>query len=839
MWFRRRILQIAVLASFFLVAVIFPPSFAAVDPCGNVADGKIDDACTKPYAYKCDGDAECGYYPSITAEVIPLICRDLGDGTGIKFCVKEDNAAAKTCSPQYLCGPDGYYRYKKNFDCSQTFDTYCANGCDAATGTCKPSPTATTIPDSANPTISMYAAKKELKVGEKATVGVVGTDDKDVAKLEILYEGHFESYDCTGIQTYCKVEFSQLELPLGATNIIGYVDDASGKSMRSSITITVSASAPATTSTTTTTTIAGVPGCWKCQASAYSSFKNDGVCSEACGETYVTSNECYDPACGSDVEINARNSLCRGYASSCSGCVESMLCGWSTSQQKCLSAGVPRSTTRSEDRSTSGSQWITSKSMCPAVAPATTTTVPSPVTVRNTECAARATTCAGCVIYSLCGWSVTEKKCLSAGIPRSTVRSEDATTDGIAWVTSSSICASVAPSTPATTTTIATGGWGAFCTSGAQGGSGLRCEIVGREGGNCVYKSVTTTTTPKGPRGGRCSLDSQCATGLICDDDELVCIAGTRSTTTTTVASTVDQPPKATIVAPSTAEACKPFTFIGIGTDDKDVAKLELSGPLAKTYACEGTQTSCSNAWAITETATGTYTYYLYVHDNTGKVTPASKTITFTAPITPTTCTAGYYCDIDELRYRYTDCRTTKWQSCSYGCSNGACNAYGATTTTMPSIVPITTVPPTSSGRITSVGIAPLRSSLTVGAITTIYGIVVSSQLPEGYKVKIYEIMSGEKPCDAFNSASCKSITECSSKTCTTIAYSSTPATRRFYTAVLDATGTIVAQSRDVSIITWTEEDFTVTLPAETIATTTVPSEAVTTPAPSPSPAIS
>ncbi|HLD83593.1 MAG TPA: hypothetical protein VI979_01935 [archaeon] len=308
---------------------------------------------------------------------------------------------------------------------------------------------------------------------------------------------------------------------------------------------------------------------------------------------------------------------------------------------------------------------------------------------------------------------------------------------------------------------------------------------------------------------------------------------------TTTITSAADQPPKATIVAPSTAEAGKPFTLIGIGTDDKDVAKLELSGPLAKTYACEGTQTSCSNAWAITETATGTYTYYLYVHDNTGKVTPASKTITFTAPITPTTCTAGYYCDIDELRYRYTDCRTTKWQSCSYGCSNGACNAYGATTTTMPSIVPITTVPPTSYGRITSVGIAPLRSSLTVGAITTIYGIVVSSQLPEGYKVKIYEIMSGEKPCDAFNSASCKSITECSSKTCTTIAYSSTPATRRFYTAVLDATGTIVAQSRDVSIITWTEEDFTVTLPAETIATTTVPSEAVTTPAPSQSPVIS
>src|SRR3989344_4006871 len=365
---------------------------------------------------------------------------------------------------------------------------------------------------------------------------------------------------------------------------------------------------------------------------------------------------------------------------------------------------------------------------------------------------------------------------------------------------------------PTTTTTIRSG-YGGFCTSDAQCGSGLRCEIVDREGGNCVYKSVTTTTTPKVPWGGTCYIDSQCATGLICDDDELVCIAGTRSTTTTTVASTVDQPPKATIVAPSTAEAGKPFTFIGIGTDDKDVAKLELSGPLAKTYACEGTQTSCSTSWTIPQPSTGTYIYYLYVHDSAGRVMGASKTVTVTAASTPATCSAGYYCEGNKLLYRFADCRNIDWQTCSYGCEGNACKAYSlsATTTTVPkssttTTVPAAAVPPTSYGEITSVGIAPLRSSLTVGATATVYGIVVASpQLPDGYKVKIYEIVSGEKPCDASNSANCKSITECSSRTCTTIIYSPTPATRRFYIAVLNAVGTTVAQSKDVSVVTWTQ----------------------------------
>src|SRR3989344_2828402 len=224
---------------------------------------------------------------------------------------------------------------------------------------------------------------------------------------------------------------------------------------------------------------------------------------------------------------------------------------------------------------------------------------------------------------------------------------------------------------PTTTTTIRSG-YGGFCTSDAQCGSGLRCEIVDREGGNCVYKSVTTTTTPKVPWGGTCYIDSQCATGLICDDDELVCIAGTRSTTTTTVASTVDQPPKATIVAPSTAEAGKPFTFIGIGTDDKDVAKLELSGPLAKTYACEGTQTSCSNAWAITETSPGTYTYYVYAYDSIGQMATTSKTVTVAGSTTIASpkgnlgdacyadaqCASGY-CDLDKGECAFKPATTT------------------------------------------------------------------------------------------------------------------------------------------------------------------------------------
>src|SRR3989344_501726 len=557
MRFPRRILQIAVLASFFLVAIIFSPSFAAVDPCGDVADGKVDDACTKPYAYKCDGDAECGYYPSMTAEVIPLVCRDLGTGSGVKYCVKEDNAAAKTCSPQYLCGPDGYYRYKKNFDCSQTIDTYCTYGCDAATGTCKASPTSTTIPDSANPTISMYAAKKELKVGERGSITIVGNDDKDVARLSILYNGHSEDYDCTGILTYCRVEFSQLEFPLGTTTVLGFVNDASGNGISSSITITVSASVPATT--TTTTTIAGVPGCWKCHASAYSSFKNDGVCSEACGETYVTSNECYDPACGSDVEINARNSLCRGYASSCSGCVESTLRGWSTAINKCLSAGVPRSTVRSEDRTTSGYLWITSKSMCPSVAPETTTTVPK----------------------------------------------------------------------GSTTTTVPKGGFGDFCTSDSQCLTG-KCAIVDKEGGNCVY------------------------------------------TTTTTIAA-ADKAPTASIVSTSSATTGSPITLIGIGTDDKDVYRIEAYYQGSwKTYNCEGVKTSCSNTWAITETSPGTYTYYVYAYDSIGQMATASKTVTVTGSTTIASpkgnlgdacyadaqCASGY-CDLDKGECAFKPATTT------------------------------------------------------------------------------------------------------------------------------------------------------------------------------------
>ncbi|MBI4019674.1 MAG: hypothetical protein HY364_05515 [Candidatus Aenigmarchaeota archaeon] len=693
MRFTRKFLQIAFFAAFLLIAVIFSPSFAAVDPCGNVADGKVD-TCTKPYAYKCDGDAECGYTTTISGSGIKMICKDVGDGSEIKYCVKPDTAT--TCTPGYVCSLNGYDRYKKNSDCSQIFDQYCTYGCDAAAGTCKPSPTATTIADSAKPTISMYAAKTMLTVGEKGSITIVGNDDRDIASLSILYNGHSEDYDCSGIQTSCRVEFSQLEFPLGTTTVLGFVDDTSGKTASSSISITVSSTGPTTT----------------------------------------------------------------------------------------------------------------------------TTTVPSSVTVRNNECAARATTCAGCTIYSLCGWSATQQKCLSAGIPRSSSQSEDRTSSGLDWVTSSSICASVAPSKPATTTTTISGGWGTFCTSDAQCTSGLRCEIVDREGGNCVYKTITTTTITKGTWGSTCTSDSQCTSGLICDEDELICIVGTRSTTTT-IASATNQPPKATIVAPSTAEAGKPFTLVGIGTDDKDVAKIEISGRLAESYLCEGTQTSCSTSWHVTETAPGAYNYYVYVHDDTGKVTGTSKTITVTTATTPATCTAGYYCSGSERRYRYADCSTIKWQSCSYGCEANACKPYTTATTTTDKPLD-SAVPPTTYLEITSVGIAPLRSNLAVGSTITINGIVTSylSQLPEGYKVRIYEITSGETPCVTADSPNCKTITECSSKTCTTIAYSSTPATRRFYTAVLNAVGTTVAQSKEVSAVMW-GNDYSSTTASST--TTTMP----------------
>src|SRR3989344_3020182 len=504
MRFPRRILQIAVLASFFLVAIIFSPSFAAVDPCGDVADGKVDDACTKPYAYKCDGDAECGYYPSMTAEVIPLVCRDLGTGSGVKYCVKEDDAAAKTCSPQYLCGPDGYYRYKKNFDCSQTFDQYCDYGCDASTGTCKPSPTATTIPDSANPTISMYAAKTSLKVGEKVAITIVGNDDKDVASLSILYNGHSEDYDCSGIQSSCRVEFSQLEFQLGTTTVSGVVNDASGKTASSSITITVSASAPATTTTTLSATAA-----------------------------------------------------------------------------------------------------------------------------RNTECASRATSCTGCTTYLLCGWSATPRKCLSAGIPSSTTQSEDGTSRGLDWVTSSSACTSVAPPVTTTTTTVPKGGFGDFCTSDSQCLTG-KCAIVDKDGGNCVY------------------------------------------TTTTTIAA-ADKAPTASIVSTSSAITGSPIMLIGIGTDDKDVYRIEAYYQGSwKTYNCEGVKTSCSNTWAITETSPGTYTYYVYAYDSIGQMATASKTVTVTGSTTIASpkgnlgdacyadaqCASGY-CDLDKGECAFKPATTT------------------------------------------------------------------------------------------------------------------------------------------------------------------------------------
>src|SRR3989344_1985616 len=770
MRFPRRILQIAVLASFFLVAIIFSPSFAAVDPCGDVADGKVDDACTKPYAYKCDGDAECGYYPSMTAEVIPLVCRDLGTGSGVKYCVKEDNAAAKTCSPQYLCGPDGYYRYKKNFDCSQTIDTYCTYGCDAATGTCKASPTSTTIPDSANPTISMYAAKKELKVGERGSITIVGNDDKDVARLSILYNGHSEDYDCTGIQTYCRVEFSQLEFPLGTTTVLGFVNDASGNGISSSITITVSASVPATT--TTTTTIAGVPGCWKCHASAYSSFKNDGVCSEACGETYVTSNECYDPACGSDVEINARNSLCRGYASSCSGCVESTLCGWSTAINKCLSAGVPRSTVRSEDRTTSGYLWITSKSMCPSVAPETTTTVPKGSTTTTVpkggfgdfctsdsqcltgKCAivdkeggncvytttttiaaadkaptasivstSSATTaspitligigtddkdvyrieayyqgswktynCEGVKTSCSNAWAITET---SPGTYTYYVYVTDsagqvATTSTTVTISGSSTTTTLPPTTDTSKPTI-------FITPSAtepKTGESVRIAVVSSDAGGINTIEFYDTDKASGWQSYSCGGTISCGTSWTVTRDTAgtstywarvfdkagnsntdyvtVKFAAVTTGSTTTITSAADQPPKATIVAPSTAEAGKPFTLIGIGTDDKDVAKLELSGPLAKTYACEGTQTSCSNAWAITETSPGTYTYYVYAYDSIGQMATTSKTVTVAGSTTIASpkgnlgdacyadaqCASGY-CDLDKGECAFKPATTT------------------------------------------------------------------------------------------------------------------------------------------------------------------------------------
>src|SRR3989338_5715795 len=710
MRFPRRILQIAVLASFFLVAIIFSPSFAAVDPCGDVADGKVDDACTKPYAYKCDGDAECGYYPSMTAEVIPLVCRDLGTGSGVKYCVKEDNAAAKTCSPQYLCGPDGYYRYKKNFDCSQTFDQYCDYGCDASTGTCKPSPTATTIPDSANPTISMYAAKTSLKVGEKGAITIVGNDDKDVASLSILYNGHSEDYDCSGIQSSCRVEFSQLEFQLGTTTVSGVVNDASGKTASSSITITVSASATATTTTTLSATA-------------------------------------------------ARNTECASRATSCTGCTTYLLCGWSATQRKCLSAGIPSSTTQSEDGTSRGLDWVTSSSACTSVAPpvtTTTTTVPkggfgdfctsdsqcltgkcaivdkeggncvytttttiaaadkaptasivstssatagSPITLigigtddkdvyrieayyqeswKTYSCEGVQTSCSN-------AWAITET---SPGTYTYYVYVTDsagqvATASKTVTISGSSTTTTLPPTTDTAKPTI-------FITPSAtepKTGESVRIAVVSSDAGGINTIEFYDTDKASGWQSYSCGGTISCGTSWTVTRDTAgtstywarvfdkagnsntdyvtVKFAAVTTGSTTTITSAADQPPKATIVAPSTAEAGKPFTLIGIGTDDKDVAKLELSGPLAKTYACEGTQTSCSNAWAITETATGTYTYYLYVHDNTGKVTPASKTITFTAPITPTTCTAGYYCDIDELRYRYTDCRTTKWQSCS------------------------------------------------------------------------------------------------------------------------------------------------------------------------------
>ncbi|MBI4019685.1 MAG: hypothetical protein HY364_05575, partial [Candidatus Aenigmarchaeota archaeon] len=234
---------------------------------------------------------------------------------------------------------------------------------------------------------------------------------------------------------------------------------------------------------------------------------------------------------------------------------------------------------------------------------------------------------------------------------------------------------------PTTTTTIRSG-YGGFCTKDAECTSGLRCEIVDREGGNCVYKSVTTTTMAKGTWGSTCTSDSQCASGLICDEDELICIVGTRSTTTTTMPA-ADQPPKATIVAPSTADAGKTFTLIGIGTDDKDVFRIEAYYQGSwKTYTCDGTQTSCSTSWSITESTAGTYTYYVYAYDNTGKMATTSKTITVTTPTTPATCTAGYYCSGNERRYRYADCSTIKWQSCSYGCEANACKPYAAATTT-------------------------------------------------------------------------------------------------------------------------------------------------------------
>ncbi|HLD83426.1 MAG TPA: hypothetical protein VI979_01070, partial [archaeon] len=62
---------------------------------------------------------------------------------------------------------------------------------------------------------------------------------------------------------------------------------------------------------------------------------------------------------------------------------------------------------------------------CMAVPSTTTTTLSSSVAARNTECASRATSCTGCTTYLLCGWSATQRKCLSAGIPSSTTQSED------------------------------------------------------------------------------------------------------------------------------------------------------------------------------------------------------------------------------------------------------------------------------------------------------------------------------------------------------------------------------------------------------------------------------
>ncbi|MBS3054710.1 MAG: right-handed parallel beta-helix repeat-containing protein [Candidatus Aenigmarchaeota archaeon] len=112
------------------------------------------------------------------------------------------------------------------------------------------------------------------------------------------------------------------------------------------------------------------------------------------------------------------------------------------------------------------------------------------------------------------------------------------------------------------------------------------------------------------------------------------------------MASTVDQPPKATIVAPSTAEAGKPFTFIGIGTDDKDIFRIEAYYQGSwKAYTCDGTQASCSTSWSITESNAGTYTYYVYVYDNAGKMATTSKTITITAVTTTTTIPKGSFGD--------------------------------------------------------------------------------------------------------------------------------------------------------------------------------------------------